>query len=74
MTEFCGVLGQVHGNGRRYDGPFGKSDRAFFIGVLAVWYAVAGSLHTVFYVVMWLACAALVYTCYKRVVNGLKAV
>ena len=36
MTEFCGVLGQVHGNGRRYDGPFGKSDRAFFIGALAV--------------------------------------
>ena len=74
MTEFCGVLGQVHGNGRRYDGPFGKSDRAFFIGVLAVWYAVAGGFHAVFYVVMWLACAALVYTCYKRVVNGLKAV
>ena len=74
LTEFCGVLGQVHGNGRRYDGPFGKSDRAFFIGVLAVWYAVAGGFHAVFYVVMWLACAALVYTCYKRVVNGLKAV
>ena len=74
MTEFCGVLGQVHGNGRRYDGPFGKSDRAFFIGVLAVWYAVAGSFHAVFYAVMWLACAALVYTCYKRVANGLKAV
>ena len=73
MTEFCGVLGQVHGNGRRYDGPFGKSDRAFFIGVLAVWYAAAGSFHAVFYAVMWLACAALVYTCYKRIINGLKA-
>ena len=21
MSEFCGVLGQVHGNGRRHDGP-----------------------------------------------------
>ena len=73
MTEFCGVLGQVHGNGRRYDGPFGKSDRAFFIGVLAVWYAVSGSFHAIFYAVMWLACAALVYTCYKRIINGLKA-
>ena len=48
MTEFCGVLGQVHGNGRRYDGPFGKSDRAFFIGALAVWYAIAGSFHSLF--------------------------
>ncbi len=73
MTEFCGVLGQVHGNGRRYDGPFGKSDRAFFIGALAVWYAAVGSFHTVFYALMWLACAALVYTCYKRIINGLKA-
>ena len=59
MTEFCGVLGQVHGNGRRYDGPFGKSDRAFFIGALAVWYAIAGSFHSLFYILMWLACAAL---------------
>ena len=25
-------------------------------------------------ILMWLACAALVYTCYKRVINGLKAV
>ena len=49
MTEFCGVLGQVHGNGRRYDGPFGKSDRAFFIGALAVWYAAVGSFHIAFY-------------------------
>lgn len=73
MTEFCGVLGQVHGNGRRYDGPFGKSDRAFFIGALAVWYAAVGSFHIAFYALMWLACAALVYTCYKRIINGLKA-
>ena len=72
MTEFCGVLGQVHGNGRRYDGPFGKSDRAFFIGALAVWYAAVGSFHIAFYALMWLACAALVYTCYKRIINGLK--
>ncbi|MDO4879012.1 MAG: CDP-alcohol phosphatidyltransferase family protein [Neisseria sp.] len=73
MTEFCGVLGQVHGNGRRYDGPLGKSDRAFFIGVLAVWYAAAGGFHAVFYALMWLACAALAYTCYRRVINGLAA-
>lgn len=74
MTEFCGVLGQIHGNGRRYDGPFGKSDRAFFIGALAVWYAAAGSFHAASYALMWLACAALVYTCYNRVAKGLKVV
>ena len=73
MTEFCGVLGQVHGNGRHYDGPFGKSDRAFFIGALAVWYAAFGGFHPAFYWLMWAACAALAFTCYKRVKNGLQA-
>ncbi|TCP92132.1 CDP-diacylglycerol--glycerol-3-phosphate 3-phosphatidyltransferase [Cricetibacter osteomyelitidis] len=71
MTEFCGVLGQAHGNGRRYDGPFGKSDRAFFIGVLALWYAIFGQFHFIFGIIMWLACLALILTCYKRVKNGL---
>ena len=74
ITDIAADLGQVHGNGRRYDGPFGKSDRAFFIGALAVWYAIDGSFHSTFYILMWLACAALLYTCYKRVINGLKAV
>lgn len=72
ITEFCGVLGQVHGNnGRRYDGPFGKSDRAFFIGALALWYAIVGKFHFSFTIIMWLACVALVITCYRRVKNGL---
>ncbi|QBQ63723.1 CDP-alcohol phosphatidyltransferase family protein [Actinobacillus indolicus] len=71
MTEFCGVLGQAHGNGRRYDGPFGKSDRAFFIGALALWYAIAGKFHFLFNVLMWLACLALIITCYRRVKSGL---
>ncbi|PLX36371.1 MAG: hypothetical protein C0606_15705 [Hyphomicrobiales bacterium] len=36
ITEFAGVLAQALGAGRRYDGPMGKSDRAFVIGTLAV--------------------------------------
>ena len=36
LTEFCGVLGQVQGKTRRYDGPLGKSDRAFLFGVLGL--------------------------------------
>lgn len=36
MTEFCGVLGQALGAGRRYEGPLGKSDRAFMIGAIAL--------------------------------------
>lgn len=27
LSELCGILGQVQGKTRRYDGPMGKSDR-----------------------------------------------
>ncbi|MDX2250238.1 MAG: CDP-alcohol phosphatidyltransferase family protein [Bacteroidia bacterium] len=33
INEFAGVLGKVLGGERRYDGPMGKSDRAFTIGL-----------------------------------------
>lgn len=33
LTEFVGVLAQAAGAGRRHDGPFGKSDRAFAFGL-----------------------------------------
>lgn len=36
LTEYAGVLGLMVGASRRYDGPMGKSDRAFVIGVLGV--------------------------------------
>ena len=73
MSEFCGVLGQVHGNGRRYDGPLGKSDRAFIFGALGLWYALAGSLPGWLNAVMWLLLPLLLRTCWRRIHNGLKA-
>ncbi len=71
MTEFCGVLGEVHGNGRRYEGPLGKSDRAFLFGVLALIYALFGALPNLFYGLLWVVIAGLIYTCYRRVQTGL---
>ncbi|MHB0851428.1 CDP-alcohol phosphatidyltransferase family protein [Stutzerimonas nitrititolerans] len=35
FSEYAGVLGPMVGASRRYDGPMGKSDRAFAFGVLA---------------------------------------
>jgi CDP-diacylglycerol---glycerol-3-phosphate 3-phosphatidyltransferase len=32
VSEMAGVLGSQFGAGRRYDGPMGKSDRAFVFG------------------------------------------
>jgi CDP-diacylglycerol--glycerol-3-phosphate 3-phosphatidyltransferase len=36
VAEFAGVLGIPAGIGRNYAGPFGKSDRAFALGLIAV--------------------------------------
>lgn len=36
LTEFAGVLGLLIGAARRYDGPLGKSDRAFVLGLAAL--------------------------------------
>ncbi|MBF0531876.1 MAG: CDP-alcohol phosphatidyltransferase family protein [Candidatus Omnitrophica bacterium] len=36
FTEFCGLLGPALKAHRHYEGPMGKSDRAFFTGLLIV--------------------------------------
>jgi CDP-diacylglycerol--glycerol-3-phosphate 3-phosphatidyltransferase len=36
LAEFAGVLAQAIGVARRFDGPMGKSDRAFAFGLLAL--------------------------------------
>ena len=36
LSELAGVLGQTIGASRRYDGPMGKSDRAFVFGLLGL--------------------------------------
>jgi CDP-diacylglycerol--glycerol-3-phosphate 3-phosphatidyltransferase len=40
IVEFTGVVAIQIGSDRRYDGPMGKSDRAFWIGLLAVLLAI----------------------------------
>jgi CDP-diacylglycerol--glycerol-3-phosphate 3-phosphatidyltransferase len=39
LTEMAGVMGLTIGGARRYDGPFGKSDRALALGILGAWLA-----------------------------------
>lgn len=39
ISEFAGALGPTIGASRRYDGPMGKSDRAFVFGALGLWVA-----------------------------------
>ena len=42
ISEMTGVVGVMVGAGRRYDGPMGKSDRAFVFGALALWVGLGG--------------------------------
>lgn len=41
LAEYAGALGPSVGASRRYDGPMGKSDRAFAIGAIGLWAALA---------------------------------
>lgn len=52
LTEFVGVLGLSVGSTRRYDGPFGKSDRAVYFSVLSL-------AEAIFALPPWLPLAAL---------------
>ncbi|PNL92909.1 CDP-alcohol phosphatidyltransferase family protein [Aggregatibacter aphrophilus] len=74
LTEFCGVLGQVQGKTRRYDGPLGKSDRAFLFGVLGLVYVFVPMLPDFLYWVSWAIVILLIATCVKRVKSGLAEV
>src|SRR3990167_8313490 len=72
FSEYAGVLGPMVGASRRYDGPMGKSDRAFCFGVLGA--GVASGLLPAAWLngLLWLVAALLAYTLVNRVRQGLK--
>jgi CDP-diacylglycerol--glycerol-3-phosphate 3-phosphatidyltransferase len=74
ISEYAGVLGPMVGASRRYDGPMGKSDRAFCFGVLGA--GVASGLLPPIWIDSLLAViiALLLYTLYNRVRQGLAEV
>jgi CDP-diacylglycerol--glycerol-3-phosphate 3-phosphatidyltransferase len=47
LTEMAGVMGLTIGSTRRYDGPFGKSDRAVALGILGAWLALGWPVNDV---------------------------
>ncbi|HUE92561.1 CDP-alcohol phosphatidyltransferase family protein [Pseudomonas sp.] len=71
ISEYAGVLGPMVGASRRYDGPMGKSDRAFCFGVLGA--GVASGLLPAAWLngLLALILALLLYTLYNRVRQGL---
>jgi CDP-diacylglycerol--glycerol-3-phosphate 3-phosphatidyltransferase len=72
MSEYAGALGPLVGASRHYEGPMGKSDRAFVFGALGLWAGLASSLPDWLALVMPALAAALVVTIVNRVRGGLK--
>ncbi|MBL8908149.1 MAG: CDP-alcohol phosphatidyltransferase family protein [Rhizobiales bacterium] len=73
LTEMTGVTGQTIGSTRRYDGPMGKSDRAFAYGLLAFLLAIGlgGALWTHLY--QWAIVLLLAVTIWNRARKALQA-
>jgi CDP-diacylglycerol--glycerol-3-phosphate 3-phosphatidyltransferase len=71
LSEFAGALGPTIGAARRYDGPLGKSDRAFVFGALALWIAVGGSLPPWSATLMPALCVAVAWTTVNRIRRAL---
>jgi CDP-diacylglycerol--glycerol-3-phosphate 3-phosphatidyltransferase len=73
LTEMTGVVGQTIGSTRRYDGPMGKSDRAFAYGLLAFLLGIGlgGTMWTHLY--QWAIVALLAVTIWNRARKALQA-
>jgi CDP-diacylglycerol--glycerol-3-phosphate 3-phosphatidyltransferase len=71
LSEMAGVVAATTGASRRYDGPMGKSDRAFVFAVLALWIA-AGPLPAWAAALMWGLAGLVALTVVSRVRMGLR--
>ena len=72
LTEFCGVLGRALGASRRYDGPMGKSDRAFIVGALGLATFAFPGLYKLWPWIFGIAALLTVVTCWNRVSRALE--
>lgn len=72
VSEMAGVLGVTIGASRRYDGPMGKSDRAFAFGAMALWIGLGGNvMKWVAWLFPRLVLVLLALTILNRIRNGL---
>ncbi|MDR3393909.1 MAG: CDP-alcohol phosphatidyltransferase family protein [Parasulfuritortus sp.] len=71
LSEMAGVLTQTLGASRRYDGPMGKSDRAFVFGALGLALGLGAPTGAWLTWLLALILALLALTVYNRVRRGL---
>jgi CDP-diacylglycerol--glycerol-3-phosphate 3-phosphatidyltransferase len=73
LSEVAGILAIAVGSARRYDGPMGKSDRAFYFGVLGLMVALDYVDSSTFKFTVAGIAAALLPTIYLRIRNGIRS-
>ena len=72
LTEYAGVLGVMVGGGRRYEGPMGKSDRAFVVGLAGLLLAAGWIDGTAIDIAAIVVAALCLATLWRRVGAGLR--
>lgn len=72
LTEFSGVLGRALGARRHYEGPMGKSDRAFVVGALGLATFLFPDVVRAWPWIFALAAVLTAVTCLNRVSKALK--
>ena len=72
ISETVGIMGVQINASRHYEGPMGKSDRAFWFGLLAVAYIFVTLPLKVLLIFLGLVSLLLLYTTYNRISGALK--
>lgn len=72
ISEMAGVISESVSGDRRYDGPMGKSDRAFLNGVIAILLLFSIPLQPYLHFIFLAASLLICLNIYKRVINGME--
>ena len=67
LSEMTGALGPMVGASRQYQGPMGKSDRAFVFGALGLWLGLGFALPALLVWLPWLLCALMLLNMTARI-------
>ena len=71
-SEMAGVIAETVSGERRYDGPMGKSDRAFLVGLLSVLIALGLRVEPFLGIIFLAASLLIALNIFKRIKNGLE--
>ena len=72
INEFCGLIAKVISGERRYDGPMGKSDRAFLIGIICIVYYFTNGLAPYMNYIIGGSSILMIFSSYVRLTKSIK--